>query len=190
MQLPGLPPGAVLVPPGTPLIPLQQNGQLTSAAQQTTQTVYRIPNTNQLVTIPNNSLGQFDILASDAGQNSGLPTITGSASTQGTWMTPTTQQSSSGLTPGLVMYQTPQGIVYAPTTATLQDRSVFNFQQPATSLSIPTQQTEGGQQIITIPVPVSLSGTSPQVLQLSAPLDSSPGALTLSHPSAAKRSRK
>ncbi|XP_033734099.1 serum response factor-like [Pecten maximus] len=187
MQLSGLPTGAVLVPPGTPLIPLQQNGQqIPSAAQQTTQTVYRIPNTNQLVTIPNNSLGQFDILSSEAGQNNGLPSITGSVSTQG--VTPTTQ-TSSGLTPGLVMYQTPQGIVYAPTTATLQDRSVFNFPQPATSLSIPTQ-AEGGQQIITIPVPVSLSATSPQVLQLSAPVESSSGSITLSQPSAAKRSRK
>jgi len=44
-------------------------------------------------------------------------------------------QSSAALTPGVVMYQTPQGIVYAPTTATLQDRSVFNFQQQATALS-------------------------------------------------------
>ncbi|XP_060063757.1 serum response factor-like [Ylistrum balloti] len=131
MQLSGLPAGAVLVPPGTPLIPLQQNGQqITSTAQQTTQTVYRIPNTNQLVTIPNNSLGQFDILPSEAGQNNGVSSITGSASSQ------------------------------------------------------------GGQQIITIPVPVSLSGTSPQVLQLSAPLDSSPGSITLSQPTAAKRSRK
>ncbi|XP_069117171.1 serum response factor-like [Argopecten irradians] len=186
MQLSGLPTGAVLVPPGTPLIPLQQNGQqLPSAAQQTTQTVYRIPNTNQLVTIPNNSLGQFDIMSSESGQNNGVPSITGSVSSQG--LTPTTQ-TSGGLTPGLVMYQTPQGIVYAPTTATLQDRSVFNFPQPATSLSLPTQ-TEG-QQIITIPVPVSLSGTSPQVLQLSAPTESSSGAITLSQPSAPKRSRK
>ncbi|VDH94984.1 serum response factor, partial [Mytilus galloprovincialis] len=123
VQIPGLPPGTVLVPPGTPLIPIQQQNGHTGLQQQG-QTLYRLPNSNQIVSIPN------------------------------TLSTP----SATAMTPGVVMYQTPQGIVYAPTTATLQDRQVFNFQQPAQPLSL--SQNEGGQQYITIPVPVSMNGTT------------------------------
>jgi hypothetical protein len=61
------------------------------------------------------------------------------------------------MTPGVVMYHTPQGIVYAPTTLQDASRSVFNFQQTPTALSLP--QSENGQQIITIPIPVSLAAT-------------------------------
>lgn len=61
----------------------------------------------------------------------------------GSTAVPTTN-SNAAMTPGIVMYQTPQGVVYAtPTTATLPDGSIFNFQQPATALSLaqPEQQT-------------------------------------------------
>lgn len=53
------------------------------------------------------------------------------------------------------MYHTPQGIVYAPTTLQDASRSMFNFQTTPTALSLP--QSENGQQIITIPIPVSLA---------------------------------
>lgn len=59
------------------------------------------------------------------------------------------------MTPGVVMYHTPQGIVYAPTTLQDASRSMFNFQPTPTALSLP--QSENGQQIITIPIPVSLA---------------------------------
>ena len=40
---------------GTQLIPVQQNGGQMSS-QSTSQTVYRIPNTNQIVSIPSMSI--------------------------------------------------------------------------------------------------------------------------------------
>lgn len=64
-------------------------------------------------------------------------------------------QNSAAMTPGVVMYHTPQGIVYAPTTLQDASRSMFNFQPTPTALSLP--QSENGQQIITIPIPVSLA---------------------------------
>ena len=67
-------------------------------------------------------------------------------------------QNAAAMTPGVVMYHTPQGIVYAPTTLQDASRSMFNFQQTPTALSLP--QSENGQQIITIPIPVSLAGNS------------------------------
>ncbi|KAL3874948.1 hypothetical protein ACJMK2_037897 [Sinanodonta woodiana] len=99
----------------------------------------------------------------------------------------TSTQGTTTLTPSVVMYQTPQGIVYAPATASIQDRQIFNFQQPATAFSMPQTDQQGQQQMITIPVPVSLTG-SPQVLFTSA----TEQALIsdLSQPSAAKKTKK
>lgn len=178
VQIPGLPPGTVLVPPGTPLIPLQQNGQ-TGVQQGTGQTLYRLPNSNQIVSIPNMGTNIQQTL-SEASQTS-TSSSTSSTPVLQTLSTP----SATAMTPGVVMYQTPQGIVYAPTTATLQDRPVFNFQQPAQPLSL--SQSEGGQQYITIPVPVSINGNT-QLVQLGSADSSQP--VTLSQPSAAKKSRK
>ncbi|XP_041353158.1 serum response factor-like isoform X2 [Gigantopelta aegis] len=81
-----------------------------------------------------------------------------------------TSSSGSGMltTPGIVMYQTPQGVVYATPTASLQDRTIFNFQQPATAISVPQADQQAGTQIL-IPVPVSLAGNgNAQVLQFAS----------------------
>ena len=54
---------------------------------------------------------------------------------------------ATAVTPGqIIMYQTAQGVVYAaqtPSAALNQERTIFNFQQPATAISIP--QPDGGQ---------------------------------------------
>ncbi|GFN97062.1 serum response factor [Plakobranchus ocellatus] len=81
--------------------------------------------------------------------------------------TPSAINIMQGMTPGIVMYHTPQGVVYATPTQNLQDRTIFNFQQPATAISMTQAEQPSGQQIITIPVPVSISGTP--VLQLAPP---------------------
>lgn len=186
VQIPGLPPGTVLVPPGTPLIPIQQQNGHTGLQQQG-QTLYRLPNSNQIVSIPNvgTSLHQQTFAeTSHSITTASSSTAPSSSNVLQTLSTP----SATAMTPGVVMYQTPQGIVYAPTTATLQDRQVFNFQQPAQPLSL--SQNEGGQQYITIPVPVSINGNT-QLVQLGA-ADSQQQAqqVTLSQPSAAKKVRK
>ena len=41
------------------------------------------------------------------------------------------------MTPSVFMYSTPQGIVYAPATASVQDKQIFNFQQIPQALSQP-----------------------------------------------------
>ena len=54
---------------------------------------------------------------------------------------------ASAVTPSqIIMYQTPQGVVYAaptPSAALGTERTIFNFQQPAHAISIP--QADGGQ---------------------------------------------
>ena len=52
-----------------------------------------------------------------------------------------TPQAASAMTPSVFMYSTPQGIVYAPATASIQDKQIFNFQQIPTALS---QQVDTG----------------------------------------------
>lgn len=80
--------------------------------------------------------------------------------------TPSAFNIMQGMTPGIVMYQTPQGVVYATPTQNTE-RTIFNFQQPATAISMTPAEQPSGQQIITIPVPVSLGGTP--LLQLANP---------------------
>nr|AJS14994.1 serum response factor [Pinctada imbricata] len=196
LQLPQMPPGTVMLAPGTPLIPLQQNGQQVTQQAGQQQTLYRLTNSNQLVSLPTTATStgiqpqqqqqpatQQPVISSSGDTNTSTCTLTN--------VNPATLNQNSAtqaMTPGVVMYQTPQGIVYAPTAATLQDRSIFNFQQPATALSL--SQTDGQQQqIITIPVPVTLSG-SPQVLQFAAQGSETSTPVTLSQPTPAKKSRK
>lgn len=186
VQIPGLPPGTVLVPPGTPLIPIQQqNGQTSGVQQGTGQTLYRLPNSNQIVSIPNVGTNLYQASTETTQQTIVTPSSSTSSSSSSNVLQTLSTPSATAMTPGVVMYQTPQGIVYAPTTATLQDRPVFNFQQPAQPLSL--SQNEGGQQYITIPVPVSLGGNT-QLVQLGS--TDSPQQVTLSQPSAAKKTRK
>ena len=70
--------------------------------------------------------------------------------------------SSNAAHTGTVMYQTPQGVVYAtPTTAALSalpEGYILNLPQTPTAISLGQGQTDAsGQQYITIPVPVSLA---------------------------------
>ncbi|XP_076099514.1 serum response factor-like [Mytilus galloprovincialis] len=186
VQIPGLPPGTVLVPPGTPLIPIQQQNGHTGLQQQG-QTLYRLPNSNQIVSIPNVGTSLHQQTFADTSHSITTASSSSTAPSSSNVLQTLSTPSATAMTPGVVMYQTPQGIVYAPTTATLQDRQVFNFQQPAQPLSL--SQNEGGQQYITIPVPVSMNGTT-QLVQLGS-ADSQQGQqVTLSQPSAAKKVRK
>ncbi|XP_064600621.1 serum response factor-like isoform X2 [Liolophura sinensis] len=188
-----LPTGGItaIIQQGAPItIPVQQNTSQISQPQQ--QTLYRIPTPNQVVSLQGGALQQ-NTVTTDTGQslsNLGTSISSNVNILQGGTGVPTTN-SNPAMTPGIVMYQTPQGVVYAtPTTATLPDGSIFNFQQPATALSLaqPEQQA-GSQQYITIPVPVSLAG-SPQVLQISQTGDATTTIGELSQPSVAKKSRK
>ncbi|XP_013404557.1 serum response factor isoform X4 [Lingula anatina] len=109
----------------------------------------------------------------------GLPTTTTSQSDVNQNVSNTTLSvmsgnttSSSNVTPGTVMYQTPQGVVYAtPTTIQLSALAeggyVLNQPQTPTAITLAQDQHNGtqnaAQQYITIPVPVSL--TNSQLLQ-------------------------
>ncbi|KAL5007917.1 hypothetical protein ScPMuIL_013498 [Solemya velum] len=179
MQLPaGVPPGGIIIQPGTPItIPVQPGSH---PSQASAQTIYRLSGSNQIIPLTSiNSNSASSTSSSEVPSQTtmtGLPNATSASSLVST-------QAGTAVTPGVVMYQTAQGIVYAPTTATLQDRSIFNFQQ---------QGDQQGQQVITIPVPVSIAGGT-QVLQLAAPaaVTSTESLITdLSQPPASKKSRK
>ncbi|GAB1603024.1 serum response factor-like [Argonauta hians] len=86
--------------------------------------------------------------------------------------------TSTTVTHGFVMYQTPQGVVYAA-APTLPDGSVFNFQPSAALQSAETNN--GTQQIITLPMPLNS-----QVLQFTA-TDTSNAIAELSQPKKARK---
>ena len=190
-------------------IPIQQGNQQLTQTAATPQTMYRLPN-SQVVSIPNmpsnssnGSLGSPTTVSGDTIQVV-TPSTTPSSSSSSSTTTnnnnnnnnqnsvsfmsvPTTTGGS--VTHGIVMYQTPQGVVYAtPTTATLSDGSIFNFQQPAISVGNSTEQTAAGaQQIITIPVPLAGS----QLLQFTTNSATDPASITeLTQPSLPKKARK
>lgn len=189
LTIPGLPPGAVLVPQGAPLIPIQQNGQPVSQSSQA-QTLYRLPNSNQIVALSGASSDSSSqqTLVTSASDN--IATLT-NVSTAGLQTAQAGTQNTAAMTPGVVMYHTPQGIVYAPTTLQDASRSMFNFQQTPTAL--PLSQSENGQQIITIPIPVSLAagGNSQVPIQYQfATQVSDAQQATLSQPTPAKKPKK
>lgn len=192
LTIPGLPPGAVLVPQvgGAPLIPIQQNGQQIGQGAQT-QTLYRLPNSNQIVAFSSasgDSPSQQSMVTSGSSSDN-MTTLT-NVSTAGLQTAQTGSQNSAAMTPGVVMYHTPQGIVYAPTTLQDASRSMFNFQPTPTALSLP--QSENGQQIITIPIPVSLAaaGNSQVPIYQFATQMSDTSQTSLSQPTPAKKSKK
>ncbi|XP_046567376.1 serum response factor-like [Haliotis rubra] len=170
MQIP-----AGLILPGTPItIPIQQGHQAVVTTQQQQQqqhhqTVYRIPS-SQLVSVASSQLNtsSSDTSQSPVSSVSSTPSNITMVSADGL-LPGSASMSGNAMTPGIVMYQTPQGVVYATPTATLQDRgTIFNFQQPATAISMQQQDQQvgsGTQQIITIPVPVSLANSG-QVFHL------------------------
>ncbi|XP_056021068.1 serum response factor-like isoform X1 [Ostrea edulis] len=191
LTIPGLPPGAVLVPQGAgSLIPIQQNGQQMGQSNQA-QTLYRLPNSNHIVALSNagTDSSSQQPQATSGSSSDNMATLT-NVSTAGLQTAQAGTQNAAAMTPGVVMYHTPQGIVYAPTTLQDASRSVFNFQQTPTALSLP--QSENGQQIITIPIPVSLAGTGNSqvpVYQFATQVaDTSQS--TLSQPTPAKKSKK
>ncbi|XP_045180458.2 serum response factor-like [Mercenaria mercenaria] len=185
VHLPGLPPGFILQPGQSFVIPGQQGSQVATSQQAQQQQIYRISTPTQGTQVLQTENGQRI-------QSNGTST---SAATTVNVLNTGTHQAASALTPSVFMYQTPQGIVYAPATGPIQDKTIFNFQQPATALSdtgqqagqVQQQSQQGQQQIITIPMPVSLAG-SQQVLQLTT--TESTQLSDLSQPSAAKKSRK
>ncbi|XP_013404555.1 serum response factor isoform X2 [Lingula anatina] len=147
------------VPPGTPFAigPIQQ--QQTIGQQQ--QTVYRFPTPAGVMSfagLPTTTTSQSDVNQNVS--NTTLSVMSGNTT------------SSSNVTPGTVMYQTPQGVVYAtPTTIQLSALAeggyVLNQPQTPTAITLAQDQHNGtqnaAQQYITIPVPVSL--TNSQLLQ-------------------------
>jgi len=48
------------------------------------------------------------------------------------------------MTPSVFMYQTPQGIVYAPANGTLNDKTLISFQQPTQTLTVSQADNSGG----------------------------------------------
>ncbi|XP_013070781.2 serum response factor-like [Biomphalaria glabrata] len=100
--------------------------------------------------------------------------------------TPSAISFMQGMTPGIIMYQTPQGIVYAtPTTQNFHDRTVFNFPQTMSQ----TDQASG-QQIFTIPVPVSLGASSLLHLATAQSVDNSQEVTQVQQPPPAKKAKK
>lgn len=194
-----------ILQPGTQFtIPIQQGAQQLS--QATPQTMYRLPN-SQVVSIPNlapansnGSMGSPTTLSGDTIQVVSPSTSSSSASSTPTpannnqnsvsfMSVPNSQGGSGGVTHGIVMYQTPQGVVYAtPTTATLSDGSIFNFQQPAISVGNSAEQAANGtQQIITIPMPL----TGSQLLQFTTNSNTDQANITeLTQPTMPKKARK
>ncbi|CAE1246040.1 SRF [Acanthosepion pharaonis] len=206
MQVP--PSLTAILQPGTQFtIPIQQGNQQLTQTATTPQTMYRLPN-SQVVSIPsmptnssNGSLSSPTTVSGDTVQVVTPSTATSSSSSTTTtnnnnnqnsvsfMSVPTTTGGSGAVTHGIVMYQTPQGVVYAtPTTATLSDGSIFNFQQPAISVGNSTEQTAAGaQQIITIPVPLAGS----QLLQFTTNSTTDPATISeLTQPSLPKKARK
>ncbi|XP_052770127.1 serum response factor-like isoform X1 [Mya arenaria] len=172
VQLPGLPPGFILQPGMSFTIPVQTSQQSQSQSSQQ-QATYRFPGSTQPV-MTSASLVQAD--TSQRLQTNGTATVS-----QPT-VSVVTQSGQQAMTPSVFMYQTPQGIVYAPATGTMQDKTIFNL-QPSTNDNNGQQQ----QQPFIIPIPVSLAG-SQQVLQFSPPpehpIKSEP---PLSQPTGAKK---
>lgn len=54
-----------------------------------------------------------------------------------------TAQTSQAMTPSVFMYQTPQGIVYAPATGPMQDKAIFSFQQPTHTITVSQPDANG-----------------------------------------------
>ncbi|XP_029640747.1 serum response factor-like [Octopus sinensis] len=190
-----------ILQPGTQFtIPFQQGTQ--QIAQTAAAPVYRLPNT-QVVSIANISgntsnntnmsspttvtsvSGETLQLTASASTTSPTSVSTSTNNTQNQTVNlmsvPATAQhgttSATTMTPGFVMYQTPQGVVYA--APTLPDGSLLNFQPSAALQS--TDQNNGTQQIITLPMPLS----SP-VLQF-ATTDTTNAIAELSQPKKARK---
>ncbi|XP_076442788.1 serum response factor-like [Babylonia areolata] len=160
-------------------IPASQLGVTTATTQP--QTMFRTA-TGQLVTTVTNPSQTTGVDSTSTVTTPSLSFLSGSGAT--------------AVTPSqIIMYQTPQGVMYAaptPSAALGSERTIFNFQQPATAISIPqAEAVGGGQQIITIPVPVSLAST-PQVLQLTTPSTREPmkTEVSVQGPPTSKKSRK
>ncbi|XP_050405630.1 serum response factor [Patella vulgata] len=157
--------------PGTNItIPIPGGQHVGTTTSSAPQTLYRLPQSNQVISL--NSMHSSASESSTATVQSvslATPSALGSSTNSG----------GTAATPSILMYQTPQGVVYATPTAALNDRTIFNFQQPATAISVPQsdQAAMTGGQIITIPVPVSLANST-QMIQLSAP----PQATQQTHP--------
>ncbi|KAL4238573.1 hypothetical protein ACF0H5_003280 [Mactra antiquata] len=187
-----LPPGFIIQPGSQFAIPVQTSPQQSSQVvtsqshqSQQQQTVYRIPTPTQHQ--------NAQVIQSDSGQRVQTNGSSASAATVNV-INAATQQGVPALTPSVFMYQTPQGIVYAPATGTLQDKTLLNFSQATTALSASqndtgqqqgqVQQQQVQQQIITIPMPVSLAGST-QMLQLATTESTQLSELT--QPSTAKK---
>ncbi|ELU16310.1 hypothetical protein CAPTEDRAFT_221100 [Capitella teleta] len=162
MQLPS---GSILLPqsalqPGTP-IAFSPASFAQSANTPTQQAIYRIPTPapGQVVSLPGFPPGA---------QSSASPMPPSAAATSSAAYIPQpiamvsgTTTSNAPQTPGGFMYQTPQGMVYAPSPGTLPEG--YNFIMPQNAASR-DQQNGIPQQFITIPVS-SLATSTAQMLQ-------------------------
>lgn len=181
MQLPGgiatlLPSGSLH--PGTPIAVSAVPGQQAAAGQQqqqqhqpqpqqptaaTPQAIYRLPGTGgqmgQFVTIPGLT-GQPT--ASAASHQQVKPDAGPQSSSAGAATTNPQQPVAMVTAAGTVVYQTPQGLMYASAPSSLgagiPEGYVLNLPQTPTLVPQNTEQAGGAtQQYITIPVPVSLA---------------------------------
>ncbi|CAL1539420.1 unnamed protein product [Lymnaea stagnalis] len=160
MQIP------ILLQNGTTISMLQASNQSLGQAIAVTQSQsgLKTATLSQVVSAHNNQL----ISSSQNNQ-------TGELNTPLPVSTPSAISFMQGMTPGIVMYHTPQGVVYATPTQNLHDRTIFNFPQTTAAISMSQPDQSTGQQIITIPVPVSLSGTPLLQLAQTPSIESSSG---------------
>ncbi|CAG5123625.1 unnamed protein product [Candidula unifasciata] len=166
-----------IFPQGT-ISMLQQGGQHITMSQSSQSTSVLKPATlSQVVSALSNQNVSSNQTNHMSDLNTPLPVST-----------PSAINIMQGMTPGIVMYHTPQGVVYATPTQNIHDRTIFNFPQPGTISMTQTDQSSG-QQIITFPVPVSLSSAS--LLHLAAPsIDSSVESTQVVQPPPSKKCKK
>ncbi|XP_066281830.1 serum response factor-like isoform X3 [Branchiostoma lanceolatum] len=177
MQIPGS--FTAVLPPGTPLLSQVQQGTSQSQQiqqqqqQQQQQMVYRV-NGQPAFTSGSQSHQQSVVYTmTQAGggdsQQDSSPIINNQNTS--TSMAPTS--GSSTLT-GHVMYQTPQGVVYAAPTSMTEAGVVLNYPQGPSAIPVPQQQVQdqvapgGVQQVVlapTTPVQIQMPTVSLQPLQ-------------------------
>ncbi|XP_013404556.1 serum response factor isoform X3 [Lingula anatina] len=147
----------------TYLPPASSSAGSTSNTSKQSNFSMQLPTGNIATILPGNGLPTTTTSQSDVNQNVSNTTLSVMSGNT---------TSSSNVTPGTVMYQTPQGVVYAtPTTIQLSALAeggyVLNQPQTPTAITLAQDQHNGtqnaAQQYITIPVPVSL--TNSQLLQ-------------------------
>ncbi|XP_078671658.1 serum response factor-like isoform X4 [Branchiostoma floridae x Branchiostoma belcheri] len=180
MQIPGS--FTAVLPPGTPLLSQVQQGTSQSQQiqqQQQQQMVYRV-NGQPAFTSGSQSHQQSVVYTmTQAGGGDSQQDSSSIINSQNTSTSMAPTSGSSTLT-GHVMYQTPQGVVYAAPTSMTEAGVVLNYPQGPSAIPVPQQQVQdqggtagaaaagGVQQVVlapTTPVQIQMPTVSLQPLQ-------------------------